>query len=117
MRWVGRCGNLNNRWGDGNKEYGNYSGTLNIPQVSEFHFCLHCNKIITSSVGSHFQNGGLSSKEEFSGSSETVKSKEKSSTGSAYVSFSYCLACQFDSGHPKKRPYQHRLRIKSLDPK
>lgn len=46
-----------------------------------------------------------------------VKSKEKSSTGSAYVSFSYCLACQFDSGHPKKRPYQHRLRIKSLDPK
>lgn len=37
MRWVGRCGNLNNRWGDGNKEYGNYSGTLNILQVSEFH--------------------------------------------------------------------------------
>lgn len=39
------------------------------------------------------------------GSSEIQRIKQQ---WSAWVSSSHCLACRFDSGHPKRRPYQCR---------
>lgn len=69
LRWERRSGNWKNG-GNGDREYREYSGTLTVLQVSEFPFYLHCNEIISSSMGSHFQNVGLNSEEECGGSSK-----------------------------------------------
>lgn len=62
MRWDHRSRNLKNG-GNGAREYRKYPGTMNVPQVSESHLCLSRKKVITRSIGSPFQNGGLNSEE------------------------------------------------------